>query len=56
LAIDLTYPDAYYNKGRSFNALGRHDEAIAEYDKALAIDPNDEEAHNWRNMSRFYIT
>ncbi len=31
---------AWYNKGISLAALGRRDEALAAYDRALALDPN----------------
>ena len=30
---------AYYNRGNAKGALGRHEEAIADYDEALRIDP-----------------
>jgi tetratricopeptide (TPR) repeat protein len=44
-----TLPDAaaqWNNKGGSLNALGRHEEAIKCYDRALAKDPDDATAWN----------
>jgi tetratricopeptide (TPR) repeat protein len=38
---------AWQNKGVSLNELGRHEEAIACYDKALEIDPGD--GNTWSN-------
>jgi Flp pilus assembly protein TadD/ribosomal protein L40E len=37
----------YYNRGVDSDKLGRYDEAIASYDKALKINPNDSGA--WHN-------
>jgi Ca-activated chloride channel family protein len=40
-------PDAAYNQGNALARLGRYQEAIAAYDKALAAQPNMEDAqHN----------
>ncbi len=39
-AIDSQYGVAYYNKGWSLSKLGRYEDAIVEYDKALKIDEN----------------
>jgi Ca-activated chloride channel family protein len=36
--------NAAYNKGNSLAHLGQYDNAIAAYNEALAIDPNDEDA------------
>ena len=36
---------AYYNRGNTQGALNRHEEAIADYDKALQIDPQLAAAH-----------
>ncbi|HEX2067353.1 MAG TPA: tetratricopeptide repeat-containing serine protease family protein [Nitrososphaeraceae archaeon] len=37
---DANYVRAWYNKGLALENLGKHQEAIACYDKALEIDPN----------------
>ena len=37
--------DAHYNLGRTFALLGKVDEAIADYRRALEIDPDFAEAH-----------
>ncbi len=36
---------AWTNRGRALQALNRHEEAIASFDKALAIDKNYGDAH-----------
>jgi|TARA_B110000971_G_C20026864_1_gene509327 Ca-activated chloride channel family protein len=36
--------NAAYNKGNALTHLGQYDEAIEEYDAALSINPNDEDA------------
>jgi len=38
------------NRGNVLEKLGRNEEALAAYDKALAIDPNDADAHNNRGV------
>jgi len=43
-AINLRFD--WFNKGASLNSLGRYQEALDAYDKALAIDPNLELAKN----------
>jgi tetratricopeptide (TPR) repeat protein len=39
LVIDPTYPRAHSTKGWIESSQGRHDESIAEYERALALDP-----------------
>ncbi len=34
------YVDYWYNLGIVFDELGRHEEAVASYDKALAVKPD----------------
>ena len=39
---DLTgreLPNVYHNRGRSFHALGRFDEAIADYGRIIELNP-----------------
>lgn len=40
---------AWYNKGNSLSSLGRFEEAISSYDKALALNPRDVDA--WTNKA-----
>ena len=37
---------AYYNQGNALTALGRYDEAIVAYHKAIRLNPNSADAHN----------
>ncbi|NQV39129.1 MAG: tetratricopeptide repeat protein, partial [Nitrosopumilus sp.] len=39
--------DVWNNKGDSLDSLGKYEEAITSYDKAIEIDPND--ADVWNN-------
>jgi tetratricopeptide (TPR) repeat protein len=45
-AIQPTYTD-HYNAGNMLIALGRHDEALVEFDAAMRLDPN--QAEGWCN-------
>jgi len=47
LEIDDKYVDAWNNKGITLQNLGKNEEAIRCYDKALEIDPKDVDA--WYN-------
>ena len=42
----------WYNKGCDLDELGRYEEAIKAYDKALEIDPNHEEASYNKDLAR----
>ncbi|MVT14476.1 MAG: hypothetical protein GPW19_03045 [Euryarchaeota archaeon] len=44
-SIDPNYKEAHFNKGVTLNILGRDEEAIEEFKKVLAIDPNDKQAY-----------
>lgn len=46
IRADKTDKRAYTSKGYIFSILGKTDEAIAEYDKLLQIDPNDFEGYS----------
>ena len=43
---ETTFCTALFSKGDALFDLGRYDEAIQNYDKALQIDPNDTYALN----------
>lgn len=38
LAIDPNLPEAYLNRGNSYFLIGLHDDALADYEQALALD------------------
>ena len=40
IRLDPKFAFAYYNRGRAFEAKGNHDRAIADYNKAIKLDPN----------------
>ncbi len=40
---------AFFFRGRTYEDLGRKDEAIADFRRALAIDPADEDSKNALN-------
>ena len=39
------------NKGLALNLLGKHNEAIASYDNAIKIDPNDADVWNNKGLA-----
>ena len=43
---------AFYNRGNAYNKNGRYDRAIADYDQAIRLDPN--QAHAFRNRGAVY--
>jgi adenylate cyclase len=45
LALDPDLPEAHASRGLALHESERHDEAIAEFERALAIDPNLYEAN-----------
>src|SRR5438132_10695134 len=49
--IQQAHPVAYMNLGLAQAALGLHGDAIASYDRCLALDPASVEAHNNRGLS-----
>jgi tetratricopeptide (TPR) repeat protein len=44
LVINPKYENALYNKGLALDNLGKYTGALISLDKALAIDPKDEES------------
>ena len=44
-ASNRTYAEAYNNRGAAKAALGRHDDAIADYDEAIRLKPDHAEAY-----------
>jgi tetratricopeptide (TPR) repeat protein len=40
-ALDSKYAHPHYSKGNALKAQGKVDEAVAEYQKAIALDPQD---------------
>jgi tetratricopeptide (TPR) repeat protein len=51
IAIKPDFADAYSNRGASFAALNRPNEALASFDQAIAIDPDHVEAHFGRAIT-----
>jgi len=50
---DTQHSDGFYNKGNALANLGRYDEAIEAYDKALELDPdNADAAHNRQQVEQ----
>ena len=41
----------HYNQGLTLYGQGNHADAVAEYDKALALDPNNGEIHMAKSMA-----
>lgn len=53
IALDAQYVDAYVNLGVTLYQMGRLDEALKEYDTALAIAPDDAALHH--NKGAVYV-
>ena len=49
---EATSAESYLNRGIEKADLGVYEEAIANYDKAIEIEPNLAEAYNKRGMSK----
>jgi hypothetical protein len=45
------FSDAYANRGRAFEKMGRIDRALADYDRAIALAPFDSEVHDVRGQA-----
>ena len=43
--------NAYCDKGKSLDELGRYDEAIKCYDKAIELEPDDFVAHHKKGLA-----
>jgi adenylate cyclase len=54
LALDPKLPEAHASRGLALSAIGRLEEAIAEFEQAIALDPNSYEGHYF--FARFCIT
>jgi tetratricopeptide (TPR) repeat protein len=53
--MSRSYAYAWYSKGVALGNLGRYDEAIQSYDKALAIDANFIGASNNKGLSLYNL-
>ena len=47
--------EAYFNRGNTYLATGQYDQAIADYTKALELNPQDALAYNNRGLAYFYL-
>ena len=45
---------AYSNRGEAYINVGEYDDAIADYDRVIAIDPNDASAYNNRGTAKVH--
>lgn len=56
-AIDLdpTYSKAHFNRGVAKRALGRNEDAIADYDRAIELEPNYAPAYNNRALVKYQL-
>ncbi|MFK7829581.1 MAG: tetratricopeptide repeat protein [Congregibacter sp.] len=51
LLIDDALPEAYASLGRVEALMQRHEQAVAHYDKAIALNPSLVDVHIWRLLS-----
>ena len=47
--------DAWYNKGVALNDLGKYDEAIKAYDRAIELNPEDSDAWCNKGVALYYL-
>jgi adenylate cyclase len=47
IALDDSYAEAHAQVGWLFTMMGKHEEAIAEIDRAIELAPNSADAHMW---------
>ena len=47
IEMDPGNGQAYFNRGLCYRCLGRHEEAISDYDQCLVMDPEDSEARRF---------
>ena len=45
----------HFDEGDRLYYLGRYEEAIKEYDKVIAIDPNFKEGHDGKGAALYYL-
>jgi tetratricopeptide (TPR) repeat protein len=51
LEIDPQFDRAWYRRGITFSRMGRHGDAISNYERALAINPNCVDAASCRRIT-----
>jgi tetratricopeptide (TPR) repeat protein len=56
ITLKSDYTDAFYYLGLALSTLGRNAEAVASFDKALAIDPNNAETKQNRELALKKLT
>ena len=52
IVLSTMYANAYYFRGNAYKAVGKNEEAIADYTKAIELDPKD--AINYSARGRAY--
>ncbi len=52
-ALDVTRDNyvAHYNRGAAYSDLGRHEQAIVDFDAAIGINPKDAMIHDYRGVA-----
>jgi tetratricopeptide (TPR) repeat protein len=50
IELDATYSETYTSRGEALASFGKYDKAMADFDKALALNPGDIHAYAARAL------
>ncbi len=50
-SLDVSYADAYNNRGVVLDKLGRYEEALESYDQAIKLNPNHAKAYHNKSIA-----